>query len=171
MKVYGQRGMKVLLCYHFQGNFAMAGMEPLGLIELGRLLRDRGHEVRYAKMDLGLVRKAIKAFQPRLIGYSICSVHHNHAIDLNRKLKQEYDFYSMFGGPHPTFFPEMIEEGGVDAICVGEADLSFPDFVDRLEAGDNFQENSQYVGQAGAGADPAEPPCAHGERFGQIAIF
>ena len=99
MKVYRQRGMKVLLCYHFQGNFAMAGMEPLGLIQLGRLLRDRGHEVRYAKMDLGLVRKAIKAFQPRLIGYSICSVHHNHAIDLNRKLKQEYDFYSDVRGP------------------------------------------------------------------------
>jgi radical SAM superfamily enzyme YgiQ (UPF0313 family) len=32
----------------------------------------------------------------------------------------------------------VIEEDGVDAICIGEGDASFPEFVNRLDAGKDF---------------------------------
>ena len=130
--------MKILLVYHFQGNFSLVGLEPLGLIQLGRLLRDRGHTMRYAAMHFAVLRRAIKEFQPRVIAYSIASVHHGRALAINRELKKSFDFYAVFGGPHPTFFPELIEEEGVDAICVGEADPSFPEWADRFEARADF---------------------------------
>ncbi len=113
----------------------MVGMEPLGLIQLGRLLTDRGHEVRYSTMDRGAIGRAVRRMKPEMIAYSICSVDQERALAANRALKREHDFYAVFGGPHTTFFPEMIEEDGVDALCVGEADFSFPDFVDALDAG------------------------------------
>lgn len=129
----------------------MVGMEPLGLIQLGRLLRDRGHQVRYATMETRLLAKAVREFKPRLIAYSICSVDQERALEINRELKRGYDFYAVFGGPHPTFFPEMIEDDGVDALCVGEGDLSFVEFVDCLEAGDDGAKTPNMWVKLGSG--------------------
>ncbi len=39
------------------------------------------------------------------------------------------------GGPHPTYFPEVIEQGPLDAICIGEGEESFPEFLDAWSAG------------------------------------
>jgi len=33
------------------------------------------------------------------------------------------------GGPHPTFFPDVIKEDGLDYICVGEGDGAFEEFL------------------------------------------
>ena len=53
---------------------------------------------------------------------------------------------SVFGGPHPTFAAdEMIKRDGVDARCVGEGDLVFPEFCSRLEQGEDFWETSNFV--------------------------
>ncbi|HOJ62111.1 MAG TPA: radical SAM protein, partial [bacterium] len=43
-----------------------------------------------------------------------------------------------FGGPHPTFFPKMIEEEGVDAICTGEGEYPTLELVTALEEGKDF---------------------------------
>jgi len=152
--------MKILLVYHFQGNFSAVGLEPLGLIQLGRLLRDRGHAVRYATMDLTVLRRAIKEFQPRVIAYSIASVHHGRALAINRELKKNFDFYAVFGGPHPTFFPELIEEEGVDMICVGEADHSFPEWADRFQAQADFTQVPNFWVKVGPGEVVKNPPAA-----------
>ena len=152
--------MKILMVYHFQGNFTMAGLEPLGLIQLGRLLRDRGHELRYAAMEKKLLAGAIREFAPEMIAYSLCSVHHQRAVSLNRELKKVHKFYAVFGGPHPTFFPEILEEEGVDAICVGEADLSFPDFVDRLARGEDYAGVPNFWVKLESGEIRKNPPSA-----------
>jgi len=39
----------------------------------------------------------------------------------NYELKQKLDFVSVFGGPHPTYFPQVVNEPGVDYIVRGEA--------------------------------------------------
>ena len=43
--------------------------------------------------------------------------------------------FSVFGGPHPTFFPEMIEKEGVDAVCIGEGEYAMLELMNRLEQG------------------------------------
>ena len=40
--------------------------------------------------------------------------------------------FSVFGGPHPTFFPDMIEEPGVDGICIGEGEGPIADLANTL---------------------------------------
>ncbi len=42
---------------------------------------------------------------------------------------------SIFGGPHPTFFPEMIHAEGVDAICLGEGEYAVLDLLNALQHG------------------------------------
>jgi radical SAM superfamily enzyme YgiQ (UPF0313 family) len=53
--------------------------------------------------------------------------------DLNRALKSRFCFFSVFGGPHATFFPEFINEDGVDAVCVGEGESALSELVTKLE--------------------------------------
>ncbi len=66
---------------------------------------------------------------PDIIGYSVCSNEIKQYLEINLFLKKELNFFSIFGGPHPTFFPSMIEQEGVDAICRGEGDVCFPEFL------------------------------------------
>jgi radical SAM superfamily enzyme YgiQ (UPF0313 family) len=97
------------------------------------LTRD-GHTVRLLEAeDPGLAAR-VRQFAPDVIGYSVCTGAHGYYLSLNRYLKEAHRFVSVFGGPHPTFFPGMVHEQGVDAICRGEGELAFAEFCRRLEA-------------------------------------
>ena len=77
----------------------------------------------------GKASNAVISSAPDIVCYSICSSEAGRYLEINRILKSKADFFSLFGGPHPTFFPDFIEEDGVDAICRGEGDISFPLFL------------------------------------------
>lgn len=71
-------------------------------------------------------RKNIKELQrlaPEFIGISFCSPSVEWALSTCRFLKQHTPAsLTVLGGPHPTFFPEIIEQPGVDLVCVGEGE-------------------------------------------------
>src|SRR5690606_19488126 len=46
-----------------------------------------------------------------------------------------HQMFSIFGGPHPTFFPEMIEEPGVEGLCVGVGEGPIVDLANSLGNG------------------------------------
>jgi len=80
----------------------------------------------------------IKQFSPDIIGYSVASAESKDYLEINNRLKRHFSFFSVFGGPHATFFPQLIEEQGVDAVCIGEADLAFPKFLDAYKSREYF---------------------------------
>ena len=86
----------------------------------------------------GNVYKIVKTFQPDLIGYSVMTGEHYDVLKLNKSLKKHFDFVSVMGGPHPTFNKQVVEEDGIDAICTGEGDSSFPEFIRRIESGEEY---------------------------------
>jgi radical SAM superfamily enzyme YgiQ (UPF0313 family) len=100
----------------------LRGSEPLGVLLLGTLLRRRGHTVRLACASSTPLVEVFRRFSPHLVGYSICTGEHRRILQLNAALKRRFAFFALFGGPHPTFFPEMIHEPGVDAVCRGEGE-------------------------------------------------
>jgi anaerobic magnesium-protoporphyrin IX monomethyl ester cyclase len=109
--------------------------EPLGLLYLASALRQAGHEVRLAvASDLDPVTVASE-WQPHVLGYSVYTGSQTYYRDLNLKIKRVADAVSVFGGPHPTYFPEFVEEAGVDAVCVGEGERAIVELVAALEAG------------------------------------
>ncbi len=120
---------------------------------LAALAKRDGHVVELLEFAShpGEAIKKIMAFAPDIIGYSVCSNEIKRYLEINRILKKEVKFFSLFGGPHATFFPSLIEEEGIDAICRGEADLCFPEFLahfgtDRMYQVSNFsfKEGSGY---------------------------
>jgi len=112
--------------------------QPLNLMYLSAALKRAGHEVRLA--DAGFprqVERVLAGFRPGLVGFTATTGLHRPLLELCRELKARHGFFSVFGGPHPTYFPEMIEEPGVDAICRGEGEAALVELADALERGED----------------------------------
>lgn len=109
-------------------------IEPLGLMYLSASAKKAEHQVDLALTTEDLEAK-ISEFKPQVVGYSVMTGDQNFYLDLNRRLKQKHSFLSAFGGPHPTFFPSIIKEEGVDVICRGEGEQAFVELLDTLESG------------------------------------
>ena len=115
--------------------------EPQGIMHLSSALKAAGHQVELA---VGAHQDPVvvaREFQPDVAAYSIITGSQRYYFDVNQRLKAEVlrqtgrDVFSVFGGPHPTFFPEMAQEPGVDAICRGEGEGAMVDLVDGLAGG------------------------------------
>ncbi len=114
------------------------GREPLGLLYLVSVLKQRGVDVEL--LDISEAKRrpsALKQSGPDLVGYSIKTGYHRKFLDLNRQLKKEFGFISLFGGPHATFCPDIIKEEGVDIVCRGEAERAIVKLIDGIES-DNY---------------------------------
>ncbi|RLC48758.1 MAG: hypothetical protein DRH70_00145 [Candidatus Coatesbacteria bacterium] len=110
-------------------------MEPLGVTYLSSVLKRAGHQTRLVAITQGDLFDVVDAFKPELLGYSLSTGYEQRFFDINLELKKRYNALSVFGGAHPTFFPEMIEQPGVDAVCLGEGELALAEFVEALDDG------------------------------------
>ncbi|MEW6042453.1 MAG: cobalamin-dependent protein, partial [Elusimicrobiota bacterium] len=125
-------------------------IDTLGFLEissipiLSALAKKKGHEVQFAEFGRNPKRalRKIESFCPDIVAYSICSNEARNYLEINRFLKKRFNFYSLFGGAHPTFFPRFIKEEGVDAICRGEADRVFVQFLEFFGRDKMFEVNN-----------------------------
>jgi radical SAM superfamily enzyme YgiQ (UPF0313 family) len=110
--------------------------EFLGPMYIASQARAGGHEVR---LELGNsiedFDKTLRDWKPNLIGFSIMTGSHKWARDIAVEIKRHHGIPSIFGGAHPTFFPEFIQEEGVDMIVRGEGEEAVRDVLDHLDAG------------------------------------
>lgn len=114
------------------------GLDPLGLLYIMTAVRDAGHEVRMTSHDFHEAASVVEEWKPDVIGYSIYTGNHTPLVEINNKLKQHFNFISIFGGPHPTFFPEIIEKKSVDIICMGEGEEAIVELLDKMQNGDDY---------------------------------
>jgi anaerobic magnesium-protoporphyrin IX monomethyl ester cyclase len=115
--------------------------EPQGIMHLSSALKAAGHQVELAVGAHQDPVAVAREFQPDVAAYSVITGSQRYYFDLNRRIKAEMlqdsgrDVFAVFGGPHPTFFPEMAQEPGVDGICRGEGEEAMVDFVNGLADG------------------------------------
>ena len=150
--------MKVLLVCK-----EMIAYERTAIMLLSSNLKKEGHQVKAAIMKISStsdsaqnnnnsavpeiydnVYKIVKDFRPELIGYSVMTGEHYEVLKLNKILKKNFNFISVMGGPHPTFNQQVIEEDGIDAICIGEGDYSFREFVRKIEKGEDYSSTKTF---------------------------
>jgi radical SAM superfamily enzyme YgiQ (UPF0313 family) len=79
----------------------------------------------------------ISAQAPLLVGFSVTSMNFQWAVDLAAHIKK-LGVPVVFGGPHPTYFPEFIEMEGVDIICAGEGEYPLLELAAALESGGDY---------------------------------
>lgn len=126
--------MRVAFLY----NNIIRGNLPFGMTTVAAYIRDRGHTYDYfnSEIDYEELKGRLKEFNPGVVAYSASSSCILGYLEVNSKLKADFPgIKSIFGGPHPTLVPEMIKEEGVDAICRGEGEHPFAEYIDFLEKG------------------------------------
>ena len=109
--------------------------EPQGIMSMSAVLKAAGHEVGLTIAAQEDPIKFARDFQPDIVGYSVMTGSQHYYFTLNREIKKalgDREPMSVFGGPHPTFFPTMIEEPGVDGVCVGEGEGPIVELADAL---------------------------------------
>lgn len=129
-------------------------MERLGVMYLSSLARSQGWETDLAISDdssYGDLLERIRRSRPDILGFSVMSPEYPALQDLARRLRRDTGCFLLFGGPHPTFSPEMASQPFVDAILIGEGDISFPAFLERFaEGGDYTQVEGMHFHVDGA---------------------
>jgi len=110
--------------------------DPIGIMCLMAAVKKAGHQAELFLTNLEKnLFKSVREYQPDVIAFSITSGSENYYFELIKKLRQQVKFVAIMGGPHPTFFPEVIEQEGLDIICRGEGDEALVELLDRMQAG------------------------------------
>ena len=112
----------------------------IGVMMLSAVLKKAGHESIIAiGNDFSDFRELIQKESPDMICFSLMSGLHlwaNETTEQIRRLNLRVRPFVIFGGPHPTFFPNILEKSMADAICIGEGDGAIVDFADCISRGE-----------------------------------
>lgn len=111
--------------------------EPTGLLILAAVLEENRHEVHVYDCvveyeGLSALEQKAAEWSPSFIGISCVTWTANAAYEIGRKLRAICpSAFIVFGGVHPTFFPEeALQVGAADAVICGEAEEALVALVD-----------------------------------------
>jgi len=71
--------------------------------------------------------------KPNIIGISCMSCFVKETIQICDSIKKVYDIPIVLGGPHPTLFPDIINEKSIDIICRGEGEFATVDLLAAID--------------------------------------
>ncbi len=109
-------------------------IDLLGMGYLSSILKKEGHTVDITRPDV--MWEDILNFKPDIMAISTTTGQHIRYLKLVREVKKHYPKIKIvFGGAHPTYFPEIAKEDCIDYIIRGEGEVSFPKLVKAIEMG------------------------------------
>lgn len=129
---------KIALCQDVMTEF-------MGLMSISAVLKQEGHTVELFIDDQTSDRRflaELSDYQPDIGGFSICTPTVPWALRLARWIKQHLGAVTVFGNIHAITNPEIIEESGVDIVCVGEGERPMAELascVDRDASYDHIE--------------------------------
>jgi radical SAM superfamily enzyme YgiQ (UPF0313 family) len=107
-------------------------IDPLGISYLSSYLKAAGHKVDIIKVEKENIIAKLDEYRPNMLCYSLTTGKHKYYLELNKHIKDKR--FSLFGGPHCTFFPETAKAPGVDAIVRGEGFDAIVDIANVLDS-------------------------------------
>ncbi|MBI5641874.1 MAG: B12-binding domain-containing radical SAM protein [Deltaproteobacteria bacterium] len=114
-------------------------IDPMGIMLLSALAKEKGHKTAVAVLANGDLEKVVMSFKPDIAAFSAKTGEHKYYIAANEVIKGlSKDIFTVIGGPHATFFPEIIDKYPFDALCAGEGDDAWPELLTALERKTSF---------------------------------
>ena len=115
--------------------------EYMGPMYISALLKEHGHDCRLIIVSqCPDYLQRIADYDPGLVAFSTMTGPHRWVLKTAGEIKRQLNKSVILGGPHATFFPEIIEEPCVDMVCVGEGEFALLELADRLDRGDNISD-------------------------------
>jgi len=108
-----------------------------GVMYVSASLKQAGHEVNLIEADdAGELVANLRRRPADVLCFSVTTGLHGTYLAWAAAAKNAVGVTTVFGGPHPTFFPELIDQPQVDAIVIGEGEQTAPELLDALQVGD-----------------------------------
>jgi radical SAM superfamily enzyme YgiQ (UPF0313 family) len=113
--------------------------EYLGVMSLSATLKANNHEVEVVIGNKNEILNSVIESRPDLIAFSAMTIQHNWVSEMADYIKKAgIKTPIIVGGPHVTFFPEMIDDPSIDIICIGEGEYPLLDLVNALDKGEDI---------------------------------
>ena len=108
-------------------------IDPMGIMLLSALAKEKGHQTALAVMADGNLREKVREYGPQVVAFSAKTGEHKYYLAANNQVKAiNKDIFTVMGGPHATFFPDIVAKYDIDAICIGEGDDAWPELLTAL---------------------------------------
>lgn len=105
--------------------------DKLGICYLSRILKDAGHSTEVIQDDIEPAVEHLKNYTYDFVLWSISSGEQDWMFELNEALKKQFNFTSVVGGPHFTYFPEQGEKDPyIDFVIQGPGELVILDLIE-----------------------------------------
>lgn len=115
--------------------------EHFGIMYISAILKKHGHscEIFIEGLENNFLQ-AIRDAKPDMIGFSTTTGCHKWLKKTLKKMK-EIGVPIIVGGPHPTYFPEIIDEmKEVDIICIGEGEKAVLELANRFDRKEDYSD-------------------------------
>ena len=122
-----------------------------GLASIVSVTRKEKHNAKVIivsnKREYNSLLDEIKSFKPEVIGFSSVSSQFNYVKEIASLIKELLpSVVQVCGGVHPTINTNAIlETKMIDGFFVGESELSFIEFLNKIEKGDPFNETDNFA--------------------------
>jgi len=108
--------------------------ESLLVSELSAYLRAAGHHTRLVlEREEADLRAAVERANPDLLFFPTHIRGHHCALGLARSIRGWFpELPQVFAGSHPTFYPDLLDQDGVEMILLGEVEQATVELLDGL---------------------------------------
>lgn len=125
-------------------------IDPMGIMLLSALAKQEGYRTHLNVLSDRTLFDTIDEIRPDIVAFSGKTGEHTHYVAANRAIKARYGarVKTILGGPHATFFPDVIDHEDFDAICVGEGFDAWPEYLRALINGESPDDIANIVTRA-----------------------
>lgn len=115
--------------------------ENIGIMQMSAVLKTHGHECELclAGKPGGHILRHVKSYCPDLVAFSVMTIDAEWVLEVASFLRQEgIRTLTIAGGPHPTFFPDFLNNESIDMINVGEGEGAILELADAIDKSTDF---------------------------------
>jgi len=127
------------------------GAEPIGALYVAGCLRAAGHDCRFVGTRGNDVVSEVGRYAPHVVAFGATTGLHRYYLGLAAHIKKAYPaVVTYLGGPHATYFPDVVHTPGIDVICRGEGEDASVELCDALDRrGDHTRIRDLWVKHEG----------------------
>lgn len=116
-------------------------VEPQGIMQLSAITNSYGHKSFLGVLENDNLLDIIDQKDINLVAFSFLSVDVKAFYTAAQQIRNHSPYRTIIaGGPHPTYFPHIIDSWPIDAVVVGEGDLVIGQIVEKLQRGQGISD-------------------------------